>query len=36
MLNTIYNSFYTPKSCTFVVGNQEGGVPTVTPTRLTA
>ena len=23
MLNTIYNSFYTPKSCTFVVGNQE-------------
>ena len=36
MLIACYNFICCPKSCTFVVGNQEGGVPTVTPTRSTA
>jgi hypothetical protein len=36
MLIVCYNFICCQKSCTFVVGNQEGGVPTVAPTRSTA
>ena len=33
MLIACYNFICCPKSCTFVVGNQEGGVPTVLHAR---